>query len=265
MMTYLGAAFEGGYELALLQGRVYGDAGDCGALSADEGELWVVWSHVAMVGEFSDSFQVASGEFPEELHISVSDDGKRVYYSAESYAVVADRVGNALQLFGEGWGAASFHLPHDHLVVEGPGSLRVVDLESGGEQDMGVEGSSPSFTQDGAAIIYGRDGQVWSLDTDTGAESSLGEGLWPRATDRGSVVAFRDGDDGPGIYEVAPGWAGWSYLGSADATVLDVPFKRLAPDGQRVLVGDGMGNYTLRSWSGTGEDDWGMDSDLFCD
>ena len=264
-MIYIGASFEGGYELTLLQSRVFGDVGDCTSVDADRGELWIVWSHIAMSEDFSDSFQIASGDLPEETHVAASDDGKRVYFSAGTYAVIFDRVGNTLQMLGEGMGAASFHSSQDLLVVEGPGSLTLVDLDAGGEEDLQVDGTAPSFLADASSVVYGRDGQVWTLDLDTGTESSLGEGLWPRATDDGSVVVFREGEDGPGIYEVAPGWADWNHLGAADASVLDSPWKRLAPDGRRVLTGDGEGGYTLRDWAGTAEDDWTMSSDLFCD
>jgi len=264
-MSYVGASYEGGYELALAQSRQYGDATDCGTLDTDSGELWIVWSHIAMPEEFSDAFQVSSGALPDEVHVAASDDGKRVYYSAGTYAVVADRVGNVLQMLGEGRGRASFDRRLDLLVVEGPGSLLLNDLEAGTEEDLEVEGTAPSFAQDGYSVVYGRDGQVWSLDLASRVEVSLGEGLWPRATDAGTVVAFRDGDAGPGIYEFAPGWVDWSHLGAADAAVLDSPFKRLAPDGQRVLVGDGGGGYTLRDWSGTADGDWTMSSDLSCD
>ena len=265
LMFYADASFEGGYELVLLQSRVYGDAQDCESIDPGQGELWIVWSHVAMSGDFSDSFQIASGDLPQEVHVAASDDGKRAYYSAGTYAAVFDRVGNTLQMLGEGMGNASFHRAQDLLVVEAPGSLLLVDLDAGVEEDLVVRGTAPSFRSDASSVVYGRDGFVWTLDLDTGAETSLGDGLWPRATDSGAVVAFRDGEDGPGIYEIGPDWEHWSHLGSAAATVLDSPWKRLAPDGHRVLVGDGAGGYTLRDWSGTSDDDWTMTSDLSCD
>lgn len=261
-LNHVAASYEGGYEIALLQLRVFGET--CAEALSTEHEAWIAWSHVSMVEEFSDSFQIGTTS-TSVGHVAARDDGKRMYYSLDDVALVVDRFGNGLVTLGAGMGAASFHTASDRMVVEGPGSLALVDLDAGGLEDLDVDGLSPSFSPDGAQLTYTREGEAWVFDLETTLEWSLGEAVWPRFTDQGTVVAFHDGGHGPGVYEAEPSAGIWQHLGDIDPDVVSSPWWRLAPDGERVIVEETGGRYRLQHWSGTQEDDWVMSNEMSCE
>ncbi len=265
IMSYTGASFEGGYEVALINERVWGADRDCDTVPLEDNEVWVIWSHVARSEEFSDAFLISERLVRDEVHVAASEDGIHVYYAFEDFAEVADRYGTVKVELGSGMGPGSIHGGKNALVAEGPEGLIWVDADDGIIHDIGVEGTAPSFSPIGTSITYGRDGEAWLYDLLEEEETALGEAEGPRFVDDGSILALVDGVDGLGIYRLGDDVSGWEYVGPADQAVFDSGGWRLAPDGLRVMHSPARGAYTLQGWSGPGDGDWTMTSDLICD
>lgn len=265
IMSYTAASFEGGYEVALINVRVWGDEHDCGTVPLEDNEVWVVWSHVARSGEFSDAFLISERLVRDTVHVAASDDGIHVYFAFEDFAEIADRYGTTKVELGSGYGAGSMHGGKNLLVAEGPDGLVWVDTDDGVFHEIGVQGTAPSFSPLGNTIVYGRDGEAWRYDLVEAEETALGEAVGPRFTDDGSILAFADGAGGVGIYRLGEDVSGWEYVGPADDAVFDGTGWRLAPDGVRVMHSPTPGAYALQAWSGAGDGDWSMSSDLVCD
>jgi hypothetical protein len=265
ILMYIGASFEGGTDVAMLELRVWERTGECDEILFADNEVSVVWSHVARSGEYGDFFTIGERLTLDRPYITAREDGNLVYYSFGTMAEVADRWGNVVVELGEGMRTATFYSPADTLVAEGPVAFVHVKLTDRIATELDVVGTGPSFEPGGGRIVYGREGQVYIYDLEGLAEHALGSGLWPRYLDDGRVVAFRDGGEGPGLYVIDPGSGGWSYFGDPDPAVLGAEWWRLAPDGQRVLVDTGDGGFTLQGWAGPAEGDWRYDSELYCE
>ncbi len=264
ILMYIGASFEGGAEVAMLELRVWDRDRDCETIVWGDNEVSVVWSHVGRSGEYGDFFTIGERLTLDRPYITAREDGNLVYYSFGTMAEVADRWGNVVVELGEGMRTATFYGPADILVAEGPDAFVLVKLTDRTYHELDVGGTGPSFEPGGDRIVYGREGMAYVYDFEDVAEYPLGSGLWPRYLDDGRVVAFREGGDGPGLYSIDPGDGGWSYFGDPDPAVLGADWWRLAPDGQRVLLDTGDGGFTLQGWAGASEGDWRYDSELFC-
>ncbi len=264
ILMYIGASFEGGTEVTLLELRVWDRRADCDRIVFDDNEVWAVWSHVARSQEYGDAFLVGDRLSLERPYVTGSDDGRLVYYSFGTLAEIADRYGNIIVELGEGMRTAAFYTDNDTAVVEGPDAFLHVRLKDKAWEELDAVGTGPSFEPGGDRIGYGRDGQVYIFDLDSGEEHSLGEGKWPRYMDDSRILAYRDGADGPGLYAITPGDGGWSFFGDPDPGAVGAAWWRLAPDGQRVLVDTEDGGYTLQGWAGAGEGDWRFESEVYC-
>ncbi len=265
ILSYTAASFEGGYEVALLNQRVWGYEQSCDEIALEDNEIWVVWSHVGRPEEFGDAFLISDRLVRETAHIAAADDGIHVYYAFDDFAEVADRYGRDLIDLGEGMGEGSFHGSKNLLIAEGPDSLVRVDVNEVTVEQLGVTGTSPSFSPDAGSIAYGRDGHAWRYEFEEGTEEDLGEAERPRYTDDGRIVALVDGPGGFGIHQLEDGVSGWAFVGEADAAVFDDGWFRLAPDGMRVLHSPKAGKFQLQEWAGPDGGDWTMTSDLVCD
>lgn len=265
IMSYTAASFEGGYEAALLNQRVWAGDPVCDEIVFEDNEVWVVWSHVARPEEFSDAFLISERLVRETAHIAAADDGIHVYYAFEDFAEVADRYGNELVDLGEGMGPGSFHGSQNLLVAGGPDALVLVDVNEETVEKLPVRGESPSFSPDAQALVYERDGHAWRFAFEEAQEEDLGEAIGPRYTDDGRILALVEGAEGLGIHQLVDGLSGWTFVGEVDDAVFDGSWWRLAPDGQRVIHSSEPGTYSLQAWSGPGDGDWVMTSDLVCD
>jgi len=265
VMSYTAASFEGGYEVALLNQRAWGHDPVCDEITFEDNEVWVLWSHVARPEEFSDAFLISERLVRETAHIAAADDGIHVYYAFEDFAEVADRYGTKLVDLGEGMGRGSFHGSKNLLVVEGPDSLVLVHVTENTVETLAVWGESPSFSPDARAIVYERDGHAWRFELEEDLEEDLGEATGPRYADDGRILALVEGPDGLGLHQLEEGLSGWTFVGEVDDGVFDGSGWRLAPDGQRVMHSPAPGTYSLQAWSGPGDGDWVMTSELVCD
>jgi hypothetical protein len=265
IMMYVEASYEGGNEIALLHQRVWGRHAGCESVAMEDNELWVTWAHTGQPEQFGDAFMIGDHVTWDEAFVVASDDGILVYYSFGDFAELADRFGNLKLELGAGRRSAAFHTPDDLMVVESVEGLMLVDLDEMLEESLGVSGVWPSFSPDGQQLTYARDGEAWVLDRATDTEWSLGEAFWPRYLDDGCVAAWRDGQDGPGLYEADVELGVWEFAGAADSEAIGAPWWRLAPDGERILVDDGSGGFTLQSLAGASESDWSMTSELWCE
>lgn len=265
ILSYTAATFDGGYEVALLNQRVWAHEQSCDEIAFEDNEIWVAWSHVERPEEIGDTFLVSDRLVRETAHIAAADDGIHVYYAFEDFAEVADRYGRELVDLGEGMGPGSFHGSKNLLIAEGPDSLVLVHVNEATVEQVGTWGASPSFSPDARFIVYGRDGHAWRYEFEEQAEEDLGEAEGPRYTDDGRIVALVDGPGGPGIHQLEDGLSGWTWVGEADAAVFDGGWWRLAPDGLRVIHSPRAGKYQLQGWGGPEDGDWTMTSDLWCD
>ncbi len=265
ILIALGASFEGGSEAAVLELRVWSRQAECDEILFEDNEAWIGWSHLARSQEYGDNFRIGEQLSLDQTFVTGSDDGRLVYYSFGTVAEIADRYGNIVVELGPGMRTAAFYTANDTAVVEGPDGFLLVTLVDRTWTQLDVEGTGPSFEPGGDGLVYGRDAGVYVYDFEDESEYALGEGMWPRYLDDGRVLAYRDGNDGPGLYAITPGAGGWTYYGDPDPGAIGAPWWRLAPDGQRMLVDTGDGGYTVQAWSGSGETDWRYDSELFCE
>lgn len=266
IVSYHEASFEGGYDVALLQQRVWNKEADCAEIAFEDNEVWIVWSHISQSGDWGDAFEIGAQIGIEEAYLAAAEDGKRVYYSFGDWAEITDRYGNLIAELGEGYRTAAFQPGRNILVIDHDDGLEYIDLNDGDKETLPVTGSEPSFSPDGEALVYLRDGEIRHYLLATDDETSLGEGFRPRFREDGWVYAYlAAGDSGPGLYEVDPAVGTWSYLGDPDPAAVGSDFFRLAPDGEQVLFHDGDGGYVLQPWAGPEDNDWSIASELYCD
>lgn len=259
------ASHEGGSEVAVMEAWVWHPRPACDEIVFQDNEIWIGWSHENRGQELGDVFLAAERAPLDRPYLTVSDDGRLVYYSFGTYAEVTDRNGYQVLTIDEAMGSAAFFTGTDMAVIEGPDAFRYVRLQDRSWTELSAVGSDPSFSPDGEWITYGREGRVYVYDLVGDAEHGMGDGLRPRYQADGRVMAQRDGEQGPGLYAVEPGHGGWTWAGEADTATLDADWWRLAPDGERILVDTGSGGYTLRSWTGAAPGDWQYDGELFCE
>ncbi len=265
LLMYEAASYEGGYEIAAVQQRVWNRDPICSDIDFDDNEMWIVWSHLANAEDYSIDFLIGERIAPDEVYLAAAEDGDRVYYSFGDVAEIADRVGNVEANLGEGMRSAAFRPGYDLLAVEGPDNLVLIDMDDHNDRtDLAVSGSGPSWSPDGEWLTYEREGEVLLYSLGSGEERSLGDGVHPRFIDAGSVATWTDGAAGTGIYLIDPETGDRDFAGDADPAMLAAPWWRLAPDGQRVIVDDGEGGFRLQDWSGPDDGDWTLTSDLFC-
>ncbi len=265
IMMYVEASFEGGNEVALLHQRVWSATPACESVPLQDNELWIAWSHTGQPEQYGDAFLIGDHVDVDEAFVVGSDDGILVYYSVGGFAELVDRFGNLKFELGEGRRTAAFHTPDDLMVVESSQGLVLIDIDEELEEDLGVSGVWPSFSPDGVRLTYARDGEAWVLDRQADTEASLGEAFWPRYLDDGRIAAWRDGQDGPGIYDVDVDVGVWEFRGEADSDAIGAPWWRLAPDGERILADVGDGRFVLQNLAGPSESDWSMTSELWCE
>jgi Tol biopolymer transport system component len=116
--------------------------------------------------------------------------------------------------------------------------LLVQSLDGSFTRRLG-RGSNPSWSPDGRALLFIRDGQLWAADVETGEEAPLVRPQVPKIAETswspdGAHVAFRVSGSNSGIYAIDTRSGAERYLVPGSAA-------KVSPDGRRIgfILGEG--------------------------